>query len=677
MKSALTRPAALGLLLLAACRDAGPTGPDAGSPDGPGYLISDATHQGGVPQFYWLPPTVPNPGPTVTGTFDGDLLGGAGVYPQLEVRICPAGSATLCPASGAGSLKSFNAYSTTPAISKDQANQNYQLNWNKPSLTAGNTYRAWALVTVAANASPLPLGYADVRVVANSKALKQVNLNQFVGLIAGNPLYLKFTVRTGIAAAISVALGSSVLAPGGTTTATATVTDLHGAALEGATVNWAVTPAANPPGSVSPGSSATGSAGTATSTLIAGNDDGGGAVTATTGTAPGQLTGSASFVVGTIQDFASGALALGRLHSCGLTAAGAPYCWGQNNFGQLGDGSGTESLSPVAVDLPAGVTGFEALTSYIHQTCGRTSSGAWFCWGNNEYGQLGNNSKQNSPTPEGLLVPNGVSGFASLAMGATHTCGLTDAGTPYCWGNNVWGQLGDASNDEHVTPEPVSLPSGVAAFVSLASGQLHSCGLTATGAAYCWGRNESGQLGDGTTDNSPVPIPVVMPNGVSGFTRLVAGVSHTCGLTGSGAAYCWGLGFFGSLGTGSTSDSPVPVAVSLPGGVSGFAGIRSGGYHTCGLTTTGDAYCWGHNEMGQTGNGTFDQPQDAPVAVVLPNGVSGFELVALGGFHTCGLTDAGEAYCWGHNDGGQLGDGFKADLATPQAVIGGLTFQAP
>jgi hypothetical protein len=172
----------------------------------------------------------------VTGTFDGNLLGGSGIYPQLEVRVCPPGVTTLCPASGAGSYQSFNGYSSTP-ITLQQAG-NYQLLWNKNGLGSGNTYRAWVLVTPAADASLLSLGFADVKVVATSQALKQIDASEFVGLVAGNPLYLKFTVRTGVPGAISVALGSTTLVPGGSTTATATVTDLHGVPIADAVVTW-------------------------------------------------------------------------------------------------------------------------------------------------------------------------------------------------------------------------------------------------------------------------------------------------------------------------------------------------------------------------------------------------------------------------------------------------------
>jgi hypothetical protein len=324
MKATRIVPLPLVLMAVAACHGDLPIAPELDATgEGPAFAISDAVHQGGVPQFYWLPPTVPNPGPQVTGTFDGGLLGAAGVYPQLEVRICQPGIATLCPASGASSFKSFNGYTADP-ITIHQAG-NYQLLWNKNPLVSGNTYRAWVLVHTKPDGDAVSLGFADVRVVANSQALKQVDTNEFVGLVAGNPLYLKFTVRAGISGGISVALGTSTLSPGSSTTATATVVDLYGAPLPNAVVDWAVAPGASL-GGVTPTSSTTNAAGVAVTTLTAGGNTGFGAVTATVGSAPGPLTGSASFTVAADADFVGDGLSAGGAYTCGLTSAGAPYC---------------------------------------------------------------------------------------------------------------------------------------------------------------------------------------------------------------------------------------------------------------------------------------------------------------------------------------------------------------
>ena len=663
------------LLAVAACRSDGPTELEIGLPGGtPVSAISDAVHQAGVPQFFWLPPTVPQPGPTVTGTFDGDLLGGSGIYPQLEVRICPAGVTGMCPASGAGSFYSFNGYSSTP-ITLQQAG-NYQLLWNKNPLNAGNTHRAWVLVTPAAGASQLSLGFADVKVVATSQALKQVDANEFVGLVAGNPLYLKFTVRTGVPGAISVTLGSTSLVPGGSTTATATVTDLHGAPIPNGVVTWAVTPSGLSPGSVMPATSVTNGAGSATTTLTAAASAGAGAVTATVGSAPATLTGSANFTVGSVFQVLEESLVLGAAHTCGLTLTGSAYCWGYGEVGQLGDNTPANHHTPSAVLLPGGVAGFASLTAGSSHTCALTSTGAPWCWGYNVVGQLGDNTDTDRYTPVEVTLPSGVNAFISLTGGFLHTCGLTDTGAVYCWGWNEFGQLGNNAVLFSLTPVAVSLPNGVSGFVRVEAGDDHTCALTGDGAAYCWGKNGSGQLGNNAQADSFSPVAVSLPLGVTGFASLTAGENHTCGLTSAGAAWCWGSGGFGQLGNNQVLSSLTPVAVVVPAGVSGFSSLTAGGRHTCGLTGTGAAYCWGWNPHGQLGDNSTVSTL-TPVAVSLPGGVTGFAKLAGGALHTCGLSTAGAAYCWGQNNFGQVGDNSQIDRLTPQPVSGGLTFRTP
>ncbi len=673
-RTQIFRIAAL-LIAVAACGTDGPVEPaDKTTPQQAAPAISDAVHQGGVPQFFWLPPTVPNPGPTVTGIVDGNLLGGPGVYPQLEIRVCPPEVTALC--TGAGAFQSFNGFSSTP-ITLHQAG-NYQLLWNKNPLVSGNTYRAWVLVTPAANTGQLSLGFADVKVVSSSQALKQVDPLEFVGLVAGNPLYLKFTVRTGLPGAITVSLGSSSLAPGGSTTATATVTDLHGTPIAGALVTWGVTPSGAPPGSVAPLTSTTGADGTATTTLTAGGTAGGGSVIASAGAPPAVLTASASFtVVSSAFQVLEESLIGGEQFTCGLTIAGAPYCWGYGEVGQLGHGDNDNHSVPIAVNLPSGVTGFVRLVAGMSHTCGLTSTGGAWCWGYNVSGQLGDNTDIDRATPAEVSLPSEVSGFTSLTAGSFHTCGITGAGVAYCWGQNDLGQLGTNGVLFSFTPVPVSMPNGVTGFTRIEAGDDHTCALTATGAAFCWGKNGSGQLGNNSQADSFTPVAVNLPSGVSGFASLVAGMNHTCALTGAGVAYCWGSGGFGQLGNNNQADALTAVAVILPQGVSGFTSLAADGNHTCALASSGAAFCWGWNNHGQLGNNTTVFTEATPMAVSLPHGVSGFVRIAAGDSHNCALTSTGAAYCWGFNSFGQIGDNSQLDRLAPVAVSGGLGFKTP
>jgi alpha-tubulin suppressor-like RCC1 family protein len=160
-------------------------------------------------------------------------------------------------------------------------------------------------------------------------------------------------------------------------------------------------------------------------------------------------------------------------------------------------------------------------------------------------------------------MPSGVT-FTALAAGAFHTCALTDDGAAFCWGTNDDGQLGDGSTNQGDIPVAVSLPAGVT-FSSLSAGSYHTCGITHAGAAYCWGLDEVGQLGDGhvydgSVETSTVPVAVVMPPGVS-FTTVVSGYGHNCALSSTGKAYCWGNTYLGAVDDGSVDDSPVPVPV--------------------------------------------------------------------------------------------------------------------
>ena len=194
-------------------------------------------------------------------------------------------------------------------------------------------------------------------------------------------------------------------------------------------------------------------------------------------------------------------------------------------------------------------------------------------------------------------------------------------------------------------------------FAGVSGGGNHTCSITTSAAAYCWGRNFSGQLGDGSTRDATTPVPV---SGGLAFQSIDAGAFHTCGLTATSEAYCWGLNFFGQLGDdNSPNNSDTPVLVQ--GGLT-FATVSAGGVHnsntgTCGLTTSGEAYCWGDNRYGQLGDGAGGSAGDlSPIPVGVTGGLT-FQSVNVGGNHVCGLATTAVAYCWGRNFSGQLGDG--------------------
>jgi alpha-tubulin suppressor-like RCC1 family protein len=293
----------------------------------------------------------------------------------------------------------------------------------------------------------------------------------------------------------------------------------------------------------------------------------------------------------------------GGHHTCGLTSGGIAYCWGGNVFGALGDGSTTSRTAPVAV---MGELRFTSLIGGgFHHTCGLTTSGAAYCWGWNQDGQLGDGTTTNRTTP--VAVAGGLT-FASLEGGGHHTCGLTSGGAAYCWGTNVTGQLGDGTSVGRATPTAVA---GGITFTSLSGGWLHTCGVASAGPSYCWGNNNNGQLGDGTMFNRTAPVSV---QGGRTFVLLSGIGDYTCGLTGGGAAFCWGDNIFGGLGDGSTTDRTLPVAVT--GGLT-LASLTAGWYHTCGVTSADDVYCWGYNAFGQLGDGTTTS-SSTPVAVASP-----------------------------------------------------------
>ena len=348
-------------------------------------------------------------------------------------------------------------------------------------------------------------------------------------------------------------------------------------------------------------------------------------------------------------------IALGYSHTCAVTTDGGVKCWGSNNYGQLGDGTITNRPTPVSVSgLNAAIT---AVTAGNNFTCALTTGGGVKCWGYNGNGQLGNNGTTTQRNP--VDVVNLTSGVASVKSGYLSSCAVTTTGGAKCWGANTLGSLGDGSTTERRTPVDVStLTSGVR---SIAPGLNHACAVTTEGTVLCWGYNAFGQLGNNSTTNSSTPVTV---SGLSGVVSLTGGGNHTCALTTAGGVQCWGLGTSGQLGNNSITNSKVPVNVY--GLTSGVASVGGGGYHACAVTISGGALCWGDNSNGGLGNNSITASK-VPVSVTgLTSGVSAIA-GAVNGNHTCALTSEGPK-CWGYNLYGQVGNNTTTDSRVPVAV---------
>jgi alpha-tubulin suppressor-like RCC1 family protein len=305
------------------------------------------------------------------------------------------------------------------------------------------------------------------------------------------------------------------------------------------------------------------------------------------------------------------ALVAGESHTCALASpGGAAWCWGWNEWGQLGDGSGTDSPVPIAV---SGGRSYSALAAGSLHTCALASpGGAAWCWGYNGEGQLGDGSGTDSPVP---IVVSGGRSYSALAAGVSHTCALAfPGGAAWCWGTNENAQLGDGTHSDTLRLEPVAV-SGGQSYSAIAAGTYHTCALASPGgAAWCWGQNYFGQLGDGSGTDTVSLVPIAVSGGRS-YSALGAGSSHSCALASTtGILWCWGGNEYGQIGAGgSGTDIFEPVAVSSG---RSYSDHGVGGSHTCALASPGGAaWCWGYNGEGQIGDGTSGENKVYPVAV--------------------------------------------------------------
>jgi alpha-tubulin suppressor-like RCC1 family protein len=411
------------------------------------------------------------------------------------------------------------------------------------------------------------------------------------------------------------------------------------------------------------------------------------------------------------------AVTAGDEHTCVVLADGGVRCWGEDSFGQLGNGPGpNDAQSPASVP---GVTGASAIAAGAEHTCAVLASGGVKCWGRNNSGQLGNDDPNSSEYEPVDVV--GLTGAVAVAAGAEHTCAIVQGGAMRCWGNNGYGQLGNdqvGGGDQRVPVDVIGL--GGAAVAVAAAGD-HTCAVLDSGALRCWGFDMNGQLGNATAQPWET-LPGDVVGIASGASAVAAGAGTTCAIAAGGAVRCWGSDRFGQLGDGAPAiNEPMPVNVA--GLAGGAVAIAVGGEHACAALDTGEVRCWGSNAMGQIARPWVLASELVPVAVAgLDQGVSavaagnahtwavqggapfawghnyygqlafGGQLTlndhnaqpvpamvttpppiatfAPGGGHTCGLTPTGGVVCWGANLSGQIGNGAVGDRAGVSNVVG-------
>uniref|UniRef100_A8LWT2 Regulator of chromosome condensation, RCC1 n=1 Tax=Salinispora arenicola (strain CNS-205) TaxID=391037 RepID=A8LWT2_SALAI len=272
------------------------------------------------------------------------------------------------------------------------------------------------------------------------------------------------------------------------------------------------------------------------------------------------------------------AIAAGKSHSLAVTSAGTMLAWGLNSAGQLGDGTTTNRNTPVAVDLPTGTT-ITAIAAGNGHSLALTSAGTMLAWGENTWGQLGDGTTTNRNTPVTVDLPTGTT-ITALAGGGGHSLAVTSTGTMLAWGFNFWGQLGDGTTTNRNTPVAVDLPTGTTITAIAGGGGGHSLAATSTGTMLAWGLNSFGQLGDGTTSNRSTPVTVDLPAGTT-ITAIAAGggSGHSLAATSTGTMLAWGANTLGQLGDGTTSNRSTPVTVDLPAGTT-ITAVTAGGFHS-------------------------------------------------------------------------------------------------
>ena len=353
--------------------------------------------------------------------------------------------------------------------------------------------------------------------------------------------------------------------------------------------------------------------------------------------------------------------------------------WGANADGQLGDGNTQDVDMPVWVDT-TGILAGKSITQVsagANSACAVTSEGKIACWGANSYGQLGDGTTTSSSVPVWVNLTGELAGktISHVTVGAYFACAVTSEGRVACWGWNYFGQLGNGTAVDSLVPVAVDT-TGVLAGKTIShvsAGSSSACAVTSEGKIACWGDNNDGQLGNGTTASSLIPVMVNTTGVLAGKTisQVTVGAYFACAVNSEGKVSCWGYNYFGQLGNGTSANSNVPVSVNTSGVLAAktITHVSAGSGTVCAATSEGKASCWGYNANGQLGNGTRAN-SNTPILVNATGVLAGDSVagVSVGGNSSCAATSKGRVACWGANSAGQLGNGTRADSSVPVAV---------
>ena len=367
----------------------------------------------------------------------------------------------------------------------------------------------------------------------------------------------------------------------------------------------------------------------------------------------------------------------GGFHTCAVLDNGSVSCWGQRSTGRLGVGgdgfSEFEQTSPILADLFGNSVNATSISSGMYHTCATDEFGVVFCWGYNGDMQLSIGETLNpSPTQTSSFGQGRT--VSDLSSGRYHTCTVLDNGSVSCWGLGIFGQLGNGNEYDSATPTLVSDSSGVGINATqVASGGYHSCAILQSGSVSCWGAGTEGQLGSGSFSNTTVPVSINSLGNGRTAVAISLGEFHTCALLDNGQVSCWGSNSHGQLGNGGGNNQTSPVVTNTFGTGRTAIAISSGGWHTCAILDNGAVSCWGRGDFGQIGNG-FSNNVNIPTltsSLGITLGVNNKATsISSGLWHTCVALDSGDARCWGNGINGQLGNGLTNNQNQPVQTLG-------